>query len=510
VAQDFAVKAMMPRALFRCDASPSIGAGHVTRCLAIAEALAETGWRVRFSASRGTAAMVPAIAAENFSVHELTGNVEEEPAELRADCLDGVDLFIVDHYQRDIRFEEACRSFARRILVMDDATGRRHDCDFLVDAAASDRSVYTGGIPTRARLLLGPPYALMRRAFVARRREALRRRDGRPVEKILVSFGAADPWNVTPVVLDAIANFTDGISITVALSSRAPHLDEVRSKLHGRIQIVLDADMAELMAEADLAIGAPGASSYERAVLGLPSIIVMLADDQRSVARKLTEAGAAIDAGRFDAALPARLGAITQSLIGDAGARGRMAEAATNLVDSRGRQRLLCALVGEASARDGSSVNLRLAEASDEEWLLQLQRMPQTRRHARNTSVPSAEEHACWMAWTLSDADKFLLLIEVGGERAGSIRLDRLNGKGPAFEISIAVCPHFHGRGIGSVALSLARRLLPAAAFDAEVLPENVASRALFARAGFRKVSATRYRQLSHDAPLAEHHVSPA
>ena len=161
--------------------------------------------------------------------------------------------------------------------------------------------------PQRRGCLLGPAYALVRHAFIARRPEALRRRDSRPVENILVSFGATDPRMLTPDALDALDGFADDISITIALSSQAPHLDEVLGKLRGRMQIILDGDMAELMTLADLAVGAAGASSYERAVLGLPSIVVTLADNQAGIAKALFAAGVAVDAGQFDEMLPSRL-----------------------------------------------------------------------------------------------------------------------------------------------------------------------------------------------------------
>jgi UDP-2,4-diacetamido-2,4,6-trideoxy-beta-L-altropyranose hydrolase len=494
----------MPRALFRCDASAAIGAGHVIRCLALAERLVESGWRVTFAVSPDTKAMMPMITAGGFSVQELAGAAEDEPALLRGYHPDGIALLVVDHYQRDIHFEEACRGWAGQILVMDDATGRQHDCNFLVDAAASDDAAYKGGVPAHVRLLLGPAYVLVRRAFTTHRAEALRRRDGRPVKKILISFGATDPWNVTPAVLDALASFAEDISIVVALSSRAPHLDEVHRKLRGRMQLILDADMVGLMTEADLAIGAAGATSYERAVLGLPSIIVRLANNQRGIAKALAKAGAVIDAGRSDGSLGSRLSSIVQTLIADPVARIRMTEVATALIDGRGWQRLLAEVAGEVRARDGSSVRLRLAENSDCDWLLQLQRVPQTRRYARNPSVPTAEEHACWMARIFADQDVFLLLIEANGERVGSLRLDRLKSDDPSFEISIAVCPTRHARGIASGALSLARRLEPAAVFEAEISPANVASQKLFERAGFRSVGAARYRQLSNYTPPGE------
>ncbi len=196
----------------------------------------------------------------------------------------GADLLVVDHYGRDAVFERACRAWARRILVLDDATGRDHDCDLLLDAAASDPAPYRDRVPAHAQLLLGPAYATLRPAFLARRGEALARRDGRPVRNILVSLGATDPANATCRVLDALEPVLGEAAVTVVLSSRAPHLAEVQRRARGAITLMTDvADMAELMTKADLAIGAAGSSAYERAVLGLPTVMVTLADNQRGI-----------------------------------------------------------------------------------------------------------------------------------------------------------------------------------------------------------------------------------
>ncbi len=493
----------MPRAVFRCDASPMIGGGHLSRCLALAEALAAAGWRIGFAVSPETAAIVPGVAAADFSMLELSGGAEDEPAAMRGNYPEGADLLVIDHYQRDVHFESACRDFARQILVMDDATGRQHDCDLLVDAAAGDRSIYSGKVPARAGLLLGPAYTLVRHSFIARRGEALSRRDGEPVKDILVSVGAADSLNVTPVVLEVLEPYAEQISITVALSSHAPHLDELRGKLRGRTRLVLDGDMPLLISEADLAIGAAGASAYERAVLGLPSIIITVADNQRGVAKMLAAAGAALSTGDFDTELPTRLAALFKRLIDDSPGRTRMTQAAAALVDGRGTLRLLAVLANASRSIDRPPVRLRLAESDDRDFLLNLQRSPGTRRHARNAAPPTAEEHAEWFMRTLADCDRILSVIEADGSRAGMLRLDRLKNEAGAlaFEISIAVCPQFHGRGIATTALALARRLQPGAMFEAEVLTENSASQALFRKAGFRQVSASRFRQWPHDCP---------
>jgi UDP-2,4-diacetamido-2,4,6-trideoxy-beta-L-altropyranose hydrolase len=333
-----------PVALFRCDASPTIGAGHVTRCLALAEILSETGWRIAFTVRPETVQTVPALAASGFKVRVL-GDSNHELEALCAETSGNADLLVVDHYQWDVAVEQACRSFARKILVLDDATGRDHDCDVLIDAAAAGPEAYAGHVPAHARVLAGPAYALMRRSFVLHRPAALARRDGRPVKEILVSCGATDPTNVTSLVLDALDDVAHDVTVTVVLSSRAPKVDDVRRRLRGKARLLLDADnMADLMSYADLAIGAPGASAYERAVLGLPSILVTLADNQRGIARLMEEAGAAADGGVIDDGFAPRLGRIVERLLADGWARTRMAQAASALIDGRGAMMILKAV----------------------------------------------------------------------------------------------------------------------------------------------------------------------
>jgi UDP-2,4-diacetamido-2,4,6-trideoxy-beta-L-altropyranose hydrolase len=346
MAVETAMSTSAPVAVFRCDASPTIGAGHVGRCLAFAEALSDAGWRVAFAVGPDTITTMPVIASGVFSVLELGGEKAAEPPALRQSYPGGVDLLVVDHYDRDIHFEKPCRSWARRILVMEDGTDRQHDCDVLVDAAACNQATYAGRVPTRACLLLGPAYALIRRSFLNRRPTALLRRDGRPVKRILLSFGATDPSNTTSAVLDALDFFVDNFAITVGMSSRAPHIDGVRRRMQGRCHLALDADMAELIAESDLAVGAAGASAFERAVLGLPSILLTLADNQLGISRILTQFGAAIDCQQIGSDFSTRLGDSVASLVADGRKRMEIAERASRLVDGRGASRIVEALSG--------------------------------------------------------------------------------------------------------------------------------------------------------------------
>ena len=173
-----------------------------------------------------------------------------------------------------------------------------------------------------------------------------------------------------------------------------------------------------------------------------------------------------------------------------------MSKAASALVDGRGARRVLTALIGGVAARDGAMVRLRLADAADEAWLLALQREPATRRHFRSCAVPSADEHARWMARTLTDPRALLLIVEVDGDRAGMIRLDRRSKERQHYEVSIAISAVRQSQGVAVAALGLCRRLLPDAVLDAEILPANTASLKLFRRAGFTLVSGMVYRSM--------------
>jgi UDP-2,4-diacetamido-2,4,6-trideoxy-beta-L-altropyranose hydrolase len=469
------------------------------RCLAIAEALRPAGWQAVFATGNETLATVSALAGTGFEIERLPDNASDAD-QLARRFRDGADLLVVDHYGRDASFERACRAWARRILVLDDATGRDHDCDLLLDAAATDPRLYRDRVPAGAQLLLGPAYATVRPEFLAMRAAALARRDGRLVRNILVSLGATDPMNATCRVLDALEPLPRDVEVTLVLSSRAPHLAEVQRRAQGAIKVMSDvADIAGLMSAADLAIGGAGSSAYERAVLGLPTVMVELAANQSGVCSLLADAGAASNAGRMDGDFSGRLRAMVQALMDDSSARIAMAKAASTLVDGRGAQRVMIAIGGETEGRDRVRVRLRLADASDEDWLLDLQREPGARQYARNPAVPTAQEHAHWMRRMLADADVELMLVEANAAPAGMVRLDRLSAsvQGAArYEVSIAIRAAHRNQGFASAALRLVRSLKPAAVLEAEILPANAASIELFHRAGFASAGSNRYRSV--------------
>lgn len=341
-----------PLALFRCDAGPKIGGGHVMRCLVLADALAEHGWRCGFAVGGESIAAVPALGRAGHAVLALDDGGAGEPAVMARRWPEGCDLLVVDHYGWDAELEGACRPWARMVLAIDDLADRAHDCDCLLDQNLGRRAEdYDGLLPARARLLVGPGYALLRPQFAAARAEALARRrrsDAGPV-RILISMGATDPAGATGVALDGVTvSGLDG-PVDVVLGLAAPALDNVRrmtAAIGPRARLHTDVrDMAALIAAADLAIGAAGSSSWERCCLGLPTLLVVLADNQTAAAAALSSAGAAASLGSIAEIGPQQIAHRLLQLAPDGAARRRMSERAFALCDGKGTQRVLAEIV---------------------------------------------------------------------------------------------------------------------------------------------------------------------
>lgn len=317
------------RVAFRVDSSLDIGAGHVMRCLTLAGALRNEGVVCQFLSRTLPGHLIETIRGHGFPVEVLSDSTAPQEATLpdgpgpanaawlgthwahdaRQSCAvleaSPVDWLIVDHYALDARWESELRKYCRRLMVIDDLADRGHDCDLLLDQnlgrAAAD---YAGLAPEGCDILAGPRYALLRPEFAALRSYSLARRAARSrANRILVSMGGVDSSNATGRVLEALEKYDllKEITIEVVMGPTAPWLAEVRAhaaRSRHAIHVHRNVDnMARLMADADVAIGAAGTTSWERCCLGLPTIVLALAENQKPVAQAVTAHGAAIFAG---------------------------------------------------------------------------------------------------------------------------------------------------------------------------------------------------------------------
>lgn len=490
--------------VFLCAGTVTTGAGHLSRCLAIAGAYRKAGWHIEF--------IVTGDAFAHFigTDHRWRVAAPEQTIEvLKTIAPDGCEILVIDDYTRDEVFESDCGNLARRIVVLDDQTGRRHHCDLLIDAAVDVADAYRKLVGDSVQFLVGPKYALVRSDVLAHRRAMEERRD-RDVANILLTFGATDPAGLTLKLVEAVGKaFSEQITITVALSSRARDIEAIRSRIAGsrRIRMLIDAEMGEVIAASDVAVGAGGVGAFERAALGLPGVVVTAVENQRGIARLLIDAKASLDGGEPDQDLVPRVIRQLAILVNDAALRRDMSSAAALLVDGRAASRIHFACAAAAKVSVGTEVRLRVAEPADADWLLVLQHEPATRRFARNPEPPPREDHLRWLAAIFEERFSILAIVETNGVASGMIRLDRsefFSDEHPQYEVSIAISAAFHGRGIGSAALRLIGALYPGAILDAFVLPENQASLRTFLRAGYIDVGNGFYRNIPRKPRLPE------
>jgi UDP-2,4-diacetamido-2,4,6-trideoxy-beta-L-altropyranose hydrolase len=496
--------------LVRVDASRERGLGHLARCLALADALRDRGAPTVFASrdmppaaralvtTQGHAALeLPPLASETAVGVASLGPEREWPADVQeadaeatraAALAAGCDptRIVVDHYGLGARWEMRAAADGTPVAAIDDL-GRAHACALLVDqnAGRDADDPYADRTPASCRRLLGPRYALLRREF-AELHGAARARSG-PVARILVSMGGSDAGDATGAVLAAIrrAGLADR-ALDVVVGALNPHLVRLRDACAGlpRATLHVQTDrLAELMARADLAVGAGGGTTWERCALGVPSLVLTLAENQRAPVRAAAAEGLvyAPDVAPGDVeALAIHLAALdaNESLRGFLSARGLAR------VDGGGAARVAAAILP-------APIALRPATAADAEALHAWRNDPQVRAVSRENDPIPFDRHVAWLGRVLADPQRDLLIGEANGKAVGVLRFDR---SGEEAEVSIYLVPGASRRGAGTDLLLAGcdwlRQNRPGTrVVVAEVLGGNARSAALFARCGFTERS---------------------
>ena len=315
------------------------------RCLALARALSDRGWACSLACRKGTAETISGRNDHDSELIELEGS--DEPGTLAKHFASGLELLVVDHYALAADFHRCCREFSRIVLVIDELMDRQFDCDYLLDQSPG-RGVddYSGLVPAECQLLLGPRYALLRSEFRNRREQSLRRRVNlRGVNRILVNFGASDINNLTFTTLRAIQQVEFGGAVDIVLGGGACHnakLERYAEEMNCAATVYRGIDnMAELMTQADLAIGGSGISSWERCTLALPALVVMEADNQLANVEGLKASGAAVSLGAATQLDSQAIEHKLQEILEDSTALQEMSRAASLMCDGNGVTRVM-------------------------------------------------------------------------------------------------------------------------------------------------------------------------
>ncbi len=499
------------RIAVRCDASTRIGTGHLRRCLSLADALEALGAEPRFVIRCHDAVAERIMATRRYPVIWLSppGDVPAPVANAPAhaawagvteagDVIETItalrewvpEFVIVDHYAFGARWHMTIRDALHcTVVAIDDLGDRALGADILLDAnAAADHTAkYAGRLASGTRTLVGPRFAALASSY----RSAPRYTFDTAVRSIGIFMGGMDEHDASGAALRTLRNdvgFAGAIEIVT--TATAPHADALAQACATDGNAALSTDLPDLSAfyaRHDLQIGAGGTSSYERACIGVPTIAVVLAENQLTVVPILTRLGLVRGAtipGIAATGLLSEAGdlaTVATDLIARPDQRRVLAERSRQLVDGRGAERVALSLLG-------NRMTLRPAVLADASMLHVWRNDRSTRAVSINGDAIDYSDHLAWLAAVLASQTRQLFVAVVGTLPVGAIRFD-LN-EYEAWEISIYTDPALHGLGLGSKMLEAGEIAMMGAGdgdvvFHARVEPGNQASSRMFERAGY-------------------------
>jgi UDP-2,4-diacetamido-2,4,6-trideoxy-beta-L-altropyranose hydrolase len=487
----------------RTDASLNIGSGHLMRCLCLANALRSCGAEVQFLCRELPEHLQRLVSDQGHALVPLQTDSEPdvrksalaEQAWSRSDQIQDADIslaslagapfdwLVLDHYGLGRIWEARTgQSATMRLMVIDDLA-REHDCDVLLDQNfhPDAASRYRDIVPKHCQQLLGPRYALLRPEFQSARQRVLPREG--EVRRVLIFMGGMDANNTTQKVLNAVAMLErSDLTVNVVIGQTHPAREAIQSRCQSMPNThchVQTDRMADLLAETDLAIGAGGSATWERCALGVPTLTLCLAPNQRDIVFNCARQGLvyAPDSASSATALSLHL----KAMLDNSGLRHFLSHAGMNVVDALGANRVVKLL-------SAGQIKVRQATVEDSIAVHSWRNAAGVRAMSRNNAPIPLAEHQRWFEKTLRNPTRHLLIGDLNAIPVGAVRFDIQGGEAT---VSIFLCPDRVGQGLGPSLLHAAERWLERkhpeiTALQADTLAKNLPSRRLFESCGYQ------------------------
>lgn len=478
----------MTHVVIRCDASPSGGIGHLVRAISVAGAAREAGHSV-----------VVAGAIESVLAERLLADAGLETAEAPADlgilaAEQGATVVHVDDYPTGIEARDQVHASGALLSSMEDGTFGRRPADVVIDSTIrAERTVRPeDGSGT---VLLGIEYAPMRAQVRAARERRAGTADLGHDARVLIVMGGTDATGAAGT-LAALCAAADGVG-HVGVIAPEQSWDAVRSEAGREVELIAPSPaFLDRAADADLVVSAAGTTAWELACIGVPSLLVAVVENQRAGYEAALDEGIARGLGSLAEVRddPQAARAAVESAVADLRSGRSWAETGRTLVDGQGAGRIIAAWTQALQRRlgeDAAPAAARPAALADSALLLRWRNDPETREVSRSTERVSWEGHSQWYQRILEDPWRLLYVVERGGTPVGTVRFDALNAPDAAeWEVSITLAPEARGHGLARAVLAAGEDAFdqghPEATVVAAVLPGNVPSQRLFARAGYQ------------------------
>ena len=459
------------------------------RCLALAQSWHAAGGQAIFVMSSESAALHDRLQAEGVQTSYLSVQAGSAQDALRtAELAFQTDTkwVVVDGYHFDSDYQQYLKNSGARVLLIDDC-GRAGQCsaDIVLNQNIHANAGLYGMKQSYTRLLLGTSYVLLRKEFLKWR--DWKRDIPDSAVNLLVTFGGGDLHNLTLKTLRALEkNATDNLQVVVVIGgSNTYHaqllaaVDELPLKIDVRNNIT---DMAEVMAWADVAVSAAGSTCWELAFMGLPSLLIVAAENQRAVAEGLFAAGAAENLGWHEDITSHAISKALYGLCESFERRFNMSKNGRKVVDGKGSARVKESLLQK-------EVMLRRVRRDDCELLWEWENEPNVRSASFFSEPITWEQHVRWFESKIADENCFIF-IAINEQKVpiGRVRFER---EGKEAVISVGIDKNFRGMHYGSRLIEMASRKLfeisDVCQINAYIKVDNAQSVRAFLNAGYKE-----------------------
>ena len=335
--------------VIRADADAHMGTGHLMRCLALAQGWKAHGGQATFITVCESDGLRQRLLDEGFQVSTIERSYPH-PGDWaitsQALATHSGAWLALDGYHFSPAYQRQITEAGHRLLVIDDTAHLdRYFADVVLNQNINARRLRYACEPY-TRLLLGTRYVLLRSEFLAWR--GWRREIPTAACKVLVTLGGSDPENQTLKVVRALQQMdVEGLDAVIVVGASNPHFGELAAVRDSpfAVRLVRNADnMPELMAWADVAISAGGSTCWELAFMGLPAVILTLAENQRGIATGLDEAGVTVSLGWYTEVSSLQVASTLMRLFQDRSLRRQMSQRGREVVDGLGTERVIKSL----------------------------------------------------------------------------------------------------------------------------------------------------------------------
>ncbi len=477
--------------LVRVDASIKIGTGHLMRCMALAQAWQNIGGRAIFAIATQATPVEDRLVSEGMDVVHLSvepGNAEDAIKTANLARQLGATWVVVDGYHFGAEYQRIIKNCGLRLLFIDDyGHAQLYWADLVLN-----QNIYAheGLYPNRSpetKLLLGTRYALLRREFC--KWQGWTRKILPVARKVLVTLGGSDPDNVTLTVIQGLQRVdVPELEAVVVVGGSNPHYEKLQAAVDASpFPISLErnvTNMPELMAWADVAISAGGSTTWELAFMGLPSLVLVLADNQRAIAEKLGEMGVAVNLGWHEDVYAAEIAQAMKQLLVSSGIRAEMSRHGQELIDGEGTARVLMHLQDQP-------LRLRSVRQEDCKLLWEWANDPEVRTSAFLSDSIPWQKHIEWFTHKFPDRNCHIFIaIDHQDTPIGQVRFDAQNDE--QVEIDVSIEQGKRRSGYGSLLIGMAVQTLfchtSIKAIHAFIKPDNEASIRAFEKAQFQRL----------------------